>query len=237
MDEMLRAAPELDGMIDVIREQSKFAIKVMELGDAFRERHKQFVGGRSKAFDPVLFVVHNPDFVYDKTFTQWLPDFNDAEQVSDGDEESFEQSEEFDDIDALLDAVSEESDEDIISVFESFEDPKTEPKKKKEPFAKKTDSFTLKDVRDTFTMLFEKGNRYSIYVMVLATTENTVSMIKSGLGASHDFCIYPSLAEMRHEEGATSGVGCAYIIPSGVKTRIIEYTDDDIRRIAKGSER
>jgi hypothetical protein len=81
------------------------------------------------------------------------------------------------------------------------------------------------------TELFTKGNRYAIYLLVLATSEKTIDMIQSGITGSHNFCIYASLADLRGKKNVKSGNGCVYIVPEGIKTRLIEYRTEDIEDI------
>lgn len=227
MNELIAHEPKLAKLIDIIKVQSDLASKIMELGNLFDERQRLFTGGEKSSFDPVFLVIHDPEFIYDKRNKSWLPDFSSAkeEPVLEADTAST------DDIDDILDEVDEEGEEEIMSLFSSFNIP-AEPQAKTAK-AKDKMAFTASEVRETLSMLFNHGNRYSIYLLVLATTEQTINMIKSGLTSSRDYCIYPSLADMRGKKDAVSGEGCAYIIPSGIKTRLLEYGPDDISRIVK----
>ena len=93
--------------------------------------------------------------------------------------------------------------------------------------------FTANDVRETLTMLFNQGNRYSIYLLVLATSEKTIDMIHSGITSKRDYCIYASLGDLRGKKDVKSGAGCAYLVPDGVKARLIQYKPKDLERIIR----
>lgn len=232
LDGIMERVPELADCITVMRRQSDAARKIMELGKLLEKRIRMLKNDEAGdgRFDPVLMVIHDPEFIYDKKNTD-LVDFGEAEAPAPKKEKSASYG------DDIYDEDYAEDEEDVMAMFAGFGEPKAEeaPEPKREERKPEISDlrYTANDVRDTMTDLMTNGNRYSIYVLVLATSEKTVDLVKKGMGAEHNFCIYSSLADMRGKTGVRSGAGCVYIIPEGKKTRLIDYTDEDIKRIAR----
>ena len=229
MDCLLTNAQKFAKCFNAIRRQSDLAIKIMELWRLFNKRQRMLTNDEADSFDPILLVVHNPDFIYNKKNTEWMPDFDGGKKK----DRKKDRSDEIDDVlDDLLDGGEEddmswlndvsldtEDDEELVAEDLGAEEEEVEP-------------FTATEVRDALTTLFSVGNRYSIYVLVLATTEKIIDMVCPGATSSRSFCIYSSLDELRGNKNKKTGAGSAYILPDGIKTRLIEYTPEDLNAIA-----
>lgn len=228
MDGIMAKIPGLAGCLNVMRKQSDLAYKIMELGKLFNERMRMLKDDEADRFDPVFLVIHDPEFIYNKKNTDWLPDFS-----ASGKEDPATKKVAEEDLEEDIFDLDEEMDEgDLMAMIGSVNVEAVEahaPTKSKERDA--DIRFTATDVRETLTTLFNQGNRYSIYLLILATSEKTVDMVQSGTTSSHNFCIYSSLGDLRGKKDVKSGAGCAYIVPDGVKTRLLEYKTADLKRI------
>ena len=213
-----------------MHKQSDLAYKIMELGKLFNERLRMLKDDEADRFDPVLLVLHDPEFIYNKKNTDWLPDFGEdnkkpapakvSESVAAADGFDFDDELSEDDLMAMIGSVNMDAAEETVSVRSA-------------PEKDENIRFTATDVRETLTTLFNQGNRYSIYLLVLATSEKTIDMVQSNTTGSHNYCIYSSLADLRGKKDVKSGAGCAYIVPDGVKTRLLDFKSADLKKIVE----
>lgn len=238
LDGILAKVPALASCITVMHKQSELAYKIMELGKLFNERLRMLRDDVADRFDPVFLVLHDPEFIYNKKNIEWVPDFSGGKKTSAPAAAPASEKEEnaLDILDGELDFG--DSDEEMLAFLNGVNpDAMAEAEAQKPARRVNEDTsgarFTAGDVRETLTTLFNQGNRYSIYLLVLATSEKAIDMMQSGTTGSHDYCVYSSLADMRGKKDAKSGAGSVYIIPDGVKTRLLNYRISEIKKIVE----